>query len=59
MQIDWQSDALTFLIDGKALRTVKKSDTIDPQTGVANYPATPSRIQLSLVVHVDPGFQMS
>lgn len=46
--IDWQSDALTFLIDGKVLRTVKKSDTIDPQTGVANYPATPSRIQLSL-----------
>ncbi|KAF5357158.1 hypothetical protein D9756_006430 [Leucocoprinus leucothites] len=46
--IDWQPDALTFLIDGKAQRTVKKSDTIDPNTGIANYPSTPSRIQLSL-----------
>ncbi|KAJ3562075.1 hypothetical protein NP233_g9803 [Leucocoprinus birnbaumii] len=46
--IDWQPDALTFLIDGKVQRTVKKSDTIDPSTGVANYPSTPSRIQLSL-----------
>lgn len=46
--IDWQPDALTFSIDGKVQRTVKKSDTIDTATGVANYPTTPSRIQLSL-----------
>jgi len=45
--IDWQPDALTFSIDGKAVRTVKKTDTIN-STGIANYPSTPSRVQLSL-----------
>ncbi|KAJ7060985.1 glycoside hydrolase family 16 protein [Mycena amicta] len=44
--IDWQPDTLTWLIDGKAVRTLKKSDTI--VNGVAQYPTTPSRIQLSL-----------
>lgn len=39
---DWQPDALTFSIDGAVVRTVKKAD-------VGNqYPATPSRIQLSI-----------
>lgn len=46
--IDWQPDALTFSIDGSVQRTVKKSDTVDPKTGITNYPSTPSRIQLSL-----------
>ncbi|XP_006463217.1 hypothetical protein AGABI2DRAFT_194108 [Agaricus bisporus var. bisporus H97] len=45
--IDWQQDQLKFLIDGKNQQTVKKSDTID-SNGVAHYPSTPSRIQLSL-----------
>ncbi|PFH50606.1 glycoside hydrolase family 16 protein [Amanita thiersii Skay4041] len=45
--IDWQPETLTFLVDGKAVRTVKKSDTFDA-SGVAHYPSTPSRIQLSL-----------
>jgi beta-glucanase (GH16 family) len=44
--IDWQPTALTFLIDGKAVRTVQKSDTV--VNGVSRYPTTPSRIQLSL-----------
>ncbi|KAM6503356.1 glycoside hydrolase family 16 protein [Amanita muscaria] len=45
--INWTPDTLTFLVDGNVVRTVKKSDTVD-SSGVANYPATPSRIQLSL-----------
>ncbi|KAF8965022.1 glycoside hydrolase family 16 protein [Flammula alnicola] len=45
--VDWQPDALTFLVDGKSVRTVKKTDTVGTN-GVANYPSTPSRIQLSL-----------
>lgn len=44
--LDWQENALTFSIDGSAVRTVKKSDTI--VNGVPNYPTTPSRIQLSI-----------
>ncbi|KAF9558078.1 hypothetical protein CPC08DRAFT_764186 [Agrocybe pediades] len=44
--IDWQPDVLTFLIDNKSVRTIKKSDTL--VNGVAHYPTTPSRIQLSI-----------
>ncbi|KAJ7100019.1 glycoside hydrolase family 16 protein [Mycena belliarum] len=44
--IDWQPNTLTFLVDGKVVRTVKKSDlTVD---GVTQYPTTPARVQLSL-----------
>jgi len=45
--IDWQPDTLTFLVDNKTVRTIKRSDTID-DSGVAHYPSTPSSIQLSL-----------
>lgn len=44
-QIDWQSDTLTWLIDGSIVRTLKKSDTIN-SNGVALYPTTPARIQI-------------
>jgi beta-glucanase (GH16 family) len=44
--IDWQPDQLTWSVDGKVVRTVKKSDTM--VNGVAHYPTTPSRIQLSI-----------
>ncbi|KAJ7185785.1 glycoside hydrolase family 16 protein [Mycena filopes] len=44
--IDWQQDQLNFLIDGKVVRTIKKSDTM--ANGVAEYPSTPARIQLSI-----------
>ncbi|KAF7319129.1 Glycoside hydrolase family 16 protein [Mycena chlorophos] len=44
--IDWQQDQLNWLIDGKVVRTLKKSDTL--VNGVYQYPTTPSRIQLSL-----------
>ncbi|KAF9788093.1 glycoside hydrolase family 16 protein [Thelephora terrestris] len=45
--IDWQSDTLTWLIDGNIVRTLKKSDTIN-SNGVALYPTTPARIQISI-----------
>ncbi|KAI0031341.1 glycoside hydrolase family 16 protein [Vararia minispora EC-137] len=45
--IDWQPDALTFLIDNKTVRTIQKSDTID-SNGVVHFPSTPSSIQLSV-----------
>ncbi|KAF9051741.1 glycoside hydrolase family 16 protein [Panaeolus papilionaceus] len=45
--IDWQPDALTWAIDGKTVRTVKKSDTVDDK-GVPHYPNTPSRVQFSI-----------
>ncbi|KAH8829294.1 glycoside hydrolase family 16 protein [Flagelloscypha sp. PMI_526] len=40
--IDWQKDALSWLIDGKVVRTIKASDFS------GKYPTTPARIQLSL-----------
>ncbi|KAF9225722.1 glycoside hydrolase family 16 protein [Gyrodon lividus] len=46
--IDWQPDAMTFLVDGNITRTIKASDCINNVTGVNQYPSTPSRIQLSL-----------
>ncbi|PPQ80560.1 hypothetical protein CVT25_001594 [Psilocybe cyanescens] len=45
--IDWEPDTLTFSIDNQVVRTVKKSDTINA-TGVASFPTTPSRVQLSI-----------
>ncbi|THH18730.1 hypothetical protein EW146_g2312 [Bondarzewia mesenterica] len=45
--INWQPDTLTFAVDNKTMRTVKKSDTID-SNGVAHFPSTPASIQLSL-----------
>ena len=53
IKIDWQPDQLTWSIDGKVVRTLKKSDTMGSD-GVAHYPSTPSRIQLSYVLFVLP-----
>jgi beta-glucanase (GH16 family) len=44
--VNWQPDSLTWSIDGTVVRTIQKSQTI--VNGVANYPTTPSRVQLSL-----------
>ncbi|KAI0760422.1 concanavalin A-like lectin/glucanase domain-containing protein [Fomes fomentarius] len=44
--IDWQQDTLTWAIDGKTVRTVKRSDYTEG--GVSRYPSTPSRVQLSI-----------
>jgi len=45
--IDWQPTALTFSIDGQVMRTIQQSSTIGSD-GVARYPTTPSRVQLSI-----------
>lgn len=49
MQIDWQQDTLTWLIDGTAVRTLKRSDATGSD-GVSRYPSTPSRIELRYTV---------
>lgn len=46
--IDWQEDSITWEIDGKELRTLKKSDTYNSTSGVYEFPQTPSRLQLSI-----------
>jgi len=46
--IDWKPDQTTWSIDGKDLRTLKKSDTWNATDNKFHYPQTPSRIQLSL-----------
>jgi len=46
--IDWTPDELSWIIDGKTLRTVKRSDTWNATSNRYDYPQTPSRIMLSL-----------
>jgi len=45
--IDWSPTRIHFEIDGKIVRTVTKSST-KQKNGLYKYPATPSRIQLSI-----------
>jgi len=44
--IDWQPNSLSWLIDGKNVRTVQASST--SKGSVTQFPNTPSRIQISL-----------
>jgi beta-glucanase (GH16 family) len=46
--IDWQPDQLSWGVDGKILRTIKKSDTYNSTDNTYHYPQSPSKIQLSL-----------
>ena len=46
--IDWSPDQLTWAVDGKVLRTVKKSDTYNETSSRYSYPVSPARVQLSL-----------
>ncbi|ANB15079.1 Utr2p [Sugiyamaella lignohabitans] len=46
--IDWQEDSITWYVDGNAVRTLNKADTVNSTTGVAEFPQTPARIQLSV-----------
>jgi len=46
--IDWQPDALTWSIDGNAVRTVQKNDTISADGTYYEYPTTPARVQLAI-----------
>lgn len=47
-EIQWTPDTLTWLVDGKAGRTLKKSDTWNDTTQSWDYPQTPSRVELSI-----------
>lgn len=47
-EIDWSPDQLTWSIDGKVLRTLKKSDTYNETSSRYSYPQSPARVQLSL-----------
>ncbi|TNY22279.1 hypothetical protein DMC30DRAFT_157014 [Rhodotorula diobovata] len=45
----WTPDAITWLVDGVALRNVSKNSTADPlDSSVFHYPQTPARIQFSI-----------
>jgi beta-glucanase (GH16 family) len=46
--IDWNPDTLTWYVDGKNLRTLKRSDTWNSTSNRFDYPQTPARIMLSL-----------
>ncbi|PCH35418.1 glycoside hydrolase family 16 protein [Wolfiporia cocos MD-104 SS10] len=46
--VDWQPDALKWLIDGQVVRTLTRESVTDNSTGVSKYPNTPSRIELSI-----------
>lgn len=47
-EIDWQPDTLTWSIDGKVVRTLKKADTWNATANRYTFPQTPARVQLSL-----------
>jgi beta-glucanase (GH16 family) len=46
--IDWTQDAITWYVDGVALRTKERKDTWNATSGRWEFPQTPSRIELSL-----------
>jgi len=46
--IDWTPDELNWIIDGKTMRTKKRSETWNATSNRYDYPQTPSRIMLSL-----------
>jgi len=47
-EVDWTPDQISWSIDGKVGRVVKKADTLNATTKVYHYPQTPARVQLSL-----------
>ncbi|KAK9765111.1 putative glycosidase CRH2 [Basidiobolus ranarum] len=46
--LDWKEDSLSWLINNRVVRTLKKSDTLDRKTGVYKYPSNPTRIHFSI-----------
>lgn len=46
--IDWTPDAITWYVDGNAIRTKTKKETWNEETKSYDYPQTPARVQLSL-----------
>ena len=47
-EINWTPDEITWLVDGKVGRTVKKSDTFNKTSNQFDFPQTPARVQLSI-----------
>lgn len=47
-EIDWTPDQITWSIDGKQVRSQKKSDTWNATSNRYDYPQTPARVQMSL-----------
>ncbi|CCH42309.1 putative glycosidase crf2 [Wickerhamomyces ciferrii] len=47
-EIDWTPEQITWSIDGKEVRTLKKEDTYNETSKTYYYPQTPSRVQVSL-----------
>ncbi|KAK2605759.1 hypothetical protein N8I77_008573 [Diaporthe amygdali] len=47
-EIQWTPDQVVWLVDGKAGRTLKKSDTWNATTNQYDFPQTPARVQLSI-----------
>jgi beta-glucanase (GH16 family) len=46
--IDWTPDQISWIVDGKTLRTKKRSDTWNSTSNRFDFPQTPSRVMLSL-----------
>lgn len=46
--IDWQEEQIQWIIDGNLVRTLKKSETLNPITGIYSYPQTPARLEFGL-----------
>ncbi|ORY30519.1 concanavalin A-like lectin/glucanase [Rhizoclosmatium globosum] len=47
-KVDWTPDAITWYINGNAVKTYYKADTCDSNGQNCKYPSTPSRIQFAL-----------
>ena len=47
-EINWTPEEITWLVDGKVGRTVKKSETFNKTSNQYDYPQTPARVQLSI-----------
>jgi hypothetical protein len=46
--IDWTPDSLSWLIDGKVMRTKNRNETWNATSNRYDYPQTPARVMLSL-----------
>ncbi|SCU92735.1 LAMI_0E11804g1_1 [Lachancea mirantina] len=47
-EIDWDENRIHWLIDGVCVRTLRRRDTFDPESGIFKYPQTPMRLEVSL-----------
>lgn len=47
-EIDWKPESITWSIDGKTVRTLKRSETMNETSHQYAYPQSPTRVQLSL-----------